>query len=271
MKHTRISSTSNPLVKEAIEIRRREATNRNGLFLIEGPHLVEMALNSGSAIKVAFLTESFSIKDDNQKLLQTISQNALQIVDVPEHVMARLADTRTPQGVVAVVSYKVLKLGEITPGPLPFFAVADGIQDPGNLGTVIRTADASGAGAVIVLPGTCDAFMQKTIRASAGSIFNVPVVRSETSALLKWAADKKIALAVTLPDAGTSVFDVDLVRPIAFVFGSEAHGASEELRQAAEMKVKIPLYGKAESLNVATSAAICLYEAARQRLVCRNK
>jgi len=265
MKNFRISSSLNRLVREAKAIRLRQNKNERGLFMIDGPHLVDMALNSGAVIKEVFLTESFVAKQENSKLLGAVSKYASRIVEVTEHVMSGLSDTQTPQGIVAVVSHKADKLHDLRPAGLPFFAVADGIQDPGNLGTIIRTSDAAGAAAVILLPGTCDVFMQKTIRASSGSIFNIPVVNAGTAELLKWAAERGIALAVTLPDAGTSIFEADLNRAVAFVFGSEARGVSEQIRGASGMSVKIPLYGKAESLNVATSAAICLYEAVRQR------
>ena len=142
----------------------------------------------------------------------------------------------------------------------------DGVQEPGNLGTIIRTSDAVGADAVIMLKGTCDAFMQKTIRATAGSIFNIPIIYSGTDKFLEWLKLNGIMLVATALDSGKSAFDAGLENPIAFVFGNEAHGVSSEIKKKADLILKIPIYGKAESLNVSASAAVCLYEAVRQRL-----
>lgn len=268
MKQQLISGSSNPRIKDAIEVRRR---GRKELILIEGPHLLEMAVNSGADIREVFLTDDFSLKKENKKLLNAFLKMELQLFVVAEHVMAKLADTKTPQGVVAIISPKLLTLDEIKFSGLPFFVVVDGLQDPGNLGTVIRTADAVGICAVIVLPGTCDIFMQKTIRASAGSIFNIPIIQTDTADFLEWAALNRIAISATSPDAQLSVFEAELAKPIAFVFGSEAHGVSERIRKASDMSIKIPLFGKAESLNVATSAAICLYETVRQRITAGHR
>ncbi|MDO9288788.1 MAG: RNA methyltransferase, partial [Thermodesulfovibrionales bacterium] len=150
---------------------------------------------------------------------------------------------------------------------IPLIVIVEGVQEPGNLGTIIRTADAAGADAVIILEGTCDAFSQKTIRATAGSIFNIPIVYAETDKLLEWLKAKKISLAATSLDAKKSIFNTDLKKPLAFVFGNEAHGVSAEIKKNADVILKIPIFGKAESLNVSASAAICLYEAVRQRSI----
>jgi TrmH family RNA methyltransferase len=239
--------------------------NQTDLFLIEGPHLIEMALNSGAKIREVFMTESFGTKKDSQVILRPLSLNACRIFEVTEEIMERIADTKTPQGVAAIVSQKPLGLVDVPLTARPLLVVVDGIQDPGNLGTLIRTSDAAGADAVILLPGTCDAFMQKTIRATAGSIFTIPVVHTDTADLLKWLHNKGIGLAVTSADAKKTVFETDLNIAIAFVFGNEAHGISAQMKKSAEMFIKIPIYGKAESLNVAAASAICLYEAVRQR------
>jgi TrmH family RNA methyltransferase len=164
-----------------------------------------------------------------------------------------------------VVTYFSLALDKLRLDDPPLLAVADGIQNPGNLGTIIRTSDAAGADGVLLLPGTCDPFMSKTVRATAWSIFNVPVVHTDRPGLLEWIKEKRIHLAVTAADAPKSVFDTDLDMPVALVFGNEARGVSKPLRKAADLVVKIPIHGRAESLNVATSAAIFLYEAVRQR------
>ena len=265
MNYMKITSISNPKIKTVLEIKRRKRGAEQKFFIIEGPHLIEMALNTETPVKEIFFSEIFGGKREGQSILSQLSGQKVRIFEVADHVLNKITDTETPQGIVAVVDCRPLSLEELPLKKNPLLVVCDSIQDPGNLGTIIRTADAAGADAVIILPGGCDIYMPKVIRATAGSIFNIPVAHAAVDELLEWARSHKIKLAVTAADAGETVFDTQLKESIAFVFGNEAHGIQEALIKAADMALRIPVYGKAESLNVATSAAVCLYEAARQR------
>lgn len=264
MRYTKITSAANQHIRDIVQIREKRAKFRHTAFLIEGPHLVEMALDAGVQIKEVFATEAFINTKEHQAMLKKITGTAFE---VSEQILIKITDTETPQGIVAVAGYEPGTLDTLSLKSNPLLVVLDAIQDPGNLGTIIRTADAAGADAVILLPGSCDAFMPKVIRATAGSLFNIPLVYTESDALVGWLSKKKIRLAATAADAGKTVFEADLSRGIAIVFGNEAHGVSDHLRKAADLLLNIPIFGKAESLNVATSAAICLYEAVRQRKV----
>lgn len=261
----KITSLSNPKIRETLEIKNKSDRYRERAFIIEGPHLIEMAMASGSLVKKAFFTSSFSAKKEGQRLLREISKKTVEIFEVTDRILNKLTDTETPQGIIAIASYTHRNLREIRFRSVPLIVVIDGVQEPGNLGTIIRTSDAAGADAVIILRGTCDPFMQKTIRATAGSIFNIPVIHAETDKLLKWLASEKIHLIVTDVDAKVSIFDADFKNAVAFVFGNEAHGVSNSMKKNADSILKVPIIGKAESLNVAASAAVCLYEAVRQR------
>ncbi|MBF0592516.1 MAG: RNA methyltransferase, partial [Nitrospirae bacterium] len=137
--------------------------------------------------------------------------------------------------------------------------------DPGNCGAIIRTADALGASAVVVLPQTCNPFSPKVVRATAGSIFNIPVVYASVEGLLSWVRQREITLAVTTPHAGKAINEADLTCPLALVVGEESGGIDPWLIDRAALSINIPIMGRAESLNVATCASICLYEAQRQR------
>lgn len=260
MRYIKITSLSNTLVKEALK--EKKGRQRHNI-LIEGLHLLEMAIASGAEVKRVFFTESF--KSKNEKFVKNLSQKASDLIETTDHILSRLSDTETPQGIVATASHKAFRLYELKLKATPLIVVADGIQDPGNFGTIIRTADAAGTDAVVILPETCNAFMPKVIRATAGSIFNVPIAYSTVDDLIQWLKDKNINLFVTDTKASKTIYDADMNRPIAFVFGNEAQGVSERIRQGATMSLKIPILGRAESLNVSTSAAICLYEAVRQR------
>ncbi len=267
MNCTKITSASNPKIKQALAIKNKRAKYKGVAFIIEGPHLIEMALASGHQIKEAFFTSTFSVKKDVQKLMGQLPKYTGEIFEVTDHILHKLTDTETPQEIVAIVSYRSITLDDIVFKSIPLIVIVDSVQEPGNLGTIIRTSDAAGADAVIILKGTCDAFSQKAIRATAGSIFNIPIVYAETDKLLEWLKAKKTSLAATSLDAKKSIFNTDLKKPLAFVFGNEAHGVSSEIKRNADTLLKIPIPGKAESLNVSASAAVCLYEAVRQRSI----
>lgn len=265
MDYKKITSLSNQKIKELLDIRKRKNRDKNSPFLIEGPHLIETALKSGSQINDVLFSASFSSKENGQQFLRTLSKHTKNIFEVSEHIIARLSDTETTQGIIAVSVCKSLSLEDLRPKAEALIVVIDKVRDPGNLGTIIRTSDAASADAVILLPGTCDAFTQKTMRSTAGSIFNIPVIDSDLQALLKWLRLNKIKVAVTSLDADKTIFEERLEGPLALVFGNEAHGVSKEIISEADLFLKVPIYGHAESLNVATAAAVCIYEALRQR------
>jgi len=262
MGYKKITSLSNPHIKEALKIRERKI-RRSHDVLIEGPHLIEMALASHTDIRKVFFTDRSQAKSAG--LFAQLSHTAAELLETSEHVLAHLSDTETPQGIAAITSLKPRELGELSLSVNPLVVICDSIQDPGNLGTVIRTADAAGADAVIILPGTCDPLLPKVVRATAGSVFTIPLAFAESGVLIQWLKEKAIILFVTDVNASRSLYEADLRKPVAFALGNEAKGVNESLRREGEMVVKIPILGRAESLNVATSAAICLYEAVRQR------
>lgn len=257
-----IASPANARIKDLIKKKAHPAAE---CFFIEGPHLAGSALQSAAAIRDVYYTAAFAASEGGKELLAPLSRKAGRVFEVSEPVMRKLAATESPQGIVAVVSQPVLRIGDLSPGEAPLLAVLEGIQDPGNAGTIIRIADAAGADVVIALKGTCSPYLEKAVRATAGSIFTVPVIEARTDEFLKWIKAKRVALAVTAADGDQSIFATPLTGSLAFAFGNEAHGISSTLRDAADMSISIPIYGRAESLNVATAAAVCLYEAARQR------
>jgi TrmH family RNA methyltransferase len=265
MEYIRITSASNSRIKKAIRVRERKPAEGYNRFVVEGPKIIEMALAAGAEISEVFFTDHFTAKKEGEELIRLLSKITTDIYRVADHVFAKLSDTETPQGIAAVASYPVLSLDSLSFSATSLSVVLDRIRDPGNLGTIIRTADAAGVEAVILLEGTCDAFMPKVIRATAGSIFNVPLALANDNQFMAWRQKHGIKIAVTAADAPRSVFDADLRGPVAFVFGNEGSGVRDAIKDSADLIVKIPLFGKAESLNVAMSAAICLYEAVRQR------
>lgn len=260
MRYKKITSTSSPLVKELLKEKKERKGNK---LIIEGHRLFEMALASGADIGRVLFTENYRSK--NEDFLRQASKYAAELIETTEQILSKIAETETPQGIVAAVSYKRRELGELSLTPNPLIVVCDGIQDPGNVGALIRTADAANADALITLPGTCDPLIPKAVRATAGSIFNIPVVTSGPEQLVEWLRKKSIGIIVAEAHASRTIYDTDLRKPVALIFGNEASGVSDYLKGNSDMDVSIPIPGRAESLNVAASAAISLFEAVRQR------
>ncbi|MBN2655313.1 MAG: RNA methyltransferase [Nitrospirae bacterium] len=269
MKSLNITSISNPAVKAAVKLKGKPS--RDGSFLIEGPHLLQSALSSRSKIKEIFFTSSFSLKSEGGRILKKAESAHVRLIEVDEAVMSKISDAVTSQGVAAVVTLQRVDLDDLTLSSVPLIAVCDGVQDPGNIGTIIRTADAAGADAVVLLGGCCNPYNPKSVRSTAGSIFNIQVVTASSNAFISYAAAKGISICCSSAKGSTSIFEVDLSKPLAIVFGSEAHGINDSIVSVADFSVAIPIQGRAESLNVASSSAICLYEALRQRIYMLEK
>jgi TrmH family RNA methyltransferase len=264
----KITSLSNPLIRKAVEAKKRKQGPAEELFLVEGPHLVGMAASASILITEVFHTGKFMRKEEGKRLLDQLSlmQSPPEtLVEVTDEIISRISDTESSQGIVALAVHHPCNFRDLVVKGELLVVACDGIQDPGNLGTIIRVADAAGADAVVILPGTCDPFSPKTVRATAGSIFNIPVIMSGHSEFLGYLALKMVDLIITDVRARGSLYESDLRRPLAFVFGNEARGVSETLGSKTAESVRIPIPGKAESLNVAIAAAVCLYEAVRQR------
>ncbi len=261
----RISSPHNPLVREFAEAGRRPSAER---FLAEGPNLVEAALACGARMDAVFITEAFLKKQSGKRFSGAVFERVLEhAFIVPEAIMKKASSTVSPQGMAAIAGVRPPALEDIVVrGKKPaLISVSDGIKEPGNMGSLIRLADAAGADACVVLAGSCNPYSAKSLRASAGSFFNLPVVETDLESLLKWLRAKTISLIGADADGGKSLFEADLTRPAAIAFGEEAHGLSQAVRRTAEFLLRIPIAGRAESLNVAASSAVILFEALRQR------
>lgn len=265
----KVSSVENQSVRKAMEAKTRKRGGKD-YFLAEGTHLIEMAVASSAKIEEVFFTSEFIKTLQGRRVLKRLSQTESppgSLLEVPVNILAKISDTETPQGIIAVIAQPSISLGFLEVIREPLFVLCDGIGDPGNLGTIIRVADAVAANAVVVLPGSCDPYSPKAVRATAGSIFNVPVIGTVYSGLFAYLDDMGIDLIVTDVKAGKSLYSCDLKGPVAVALGNEARGVSDALTSRAVGAIRIPIPGRAESLNVAVAAAICLYEALRQRAV----
>ena len=240
----------------AVKLHRHVGRRRAERFLAEGPNLVEAALRRGLVSEV-FVTES------------ALSRFGSMLTDTPVHLVTEraakaLSETVTPVGLVAVCSVPATSLSDVLADAPQLVAVAVEISEPGNAGTLIRVADGMGADAVVLAGHSVDPYNGKCLRASAGSIFAIPVVAEPDAAQAVAAlCNAGLQLLATTVDGEISLDEADLSGPTAWLFGPEAHGLPAELAEMATYRVHIPMPGGAESLNVASAASICLYQSAR--------
>jgi TrmH family RNA methyltransferase len=251
-----------PRVVAARKLHRRRERDQTGRFLAEGPQAVREALDRGVVV------ELFGTADALSRYAEMVRAAGVRVSPVTEDALASLTETVAPQGLIAVCSTVDIPLSEALARSPRLVAVLAGIRDPGNAGTVLRTADAAGAGTVIFTGEAVDPYNGKCVRASAGSLFHVDVVRSGDPAVVVQelrAAGLRVLAAD--PYGATDLDDLadsgELADPTAWLFGSEAHGLPDELAGAADARVRVPLHGRAESLNLAAAAAVCLYASAR--------
>ena len=261
-----IDSPANKKIKLAIALKQRKQREKNGLFVAEGLRLCEMAAESDWQISYGLLTRQLTCQERGRALAERLAEQGCPLYEVPETLFAKAAATETPQGIMLVMAAKNIPLPVRAEGECPLYVVMDGVQDPGNAGTIIRTADAVGAQGVIMLKGSVDVFSDKVVRSTMGSLFHVPLYTGVTpAALLDFCQASGLQLLATaLDESAAPHFARDFRTGTAIVLGNEGHGVSQEILAGAQ-KTYIPMYGQAESLNVGMSAAIVLYEALRQR------
>jgi TrmH family RNA methyltransferase len=209
-----------------------------------------------------FVTADFTARDTS--LVAAATERGIPVSPVTDRAMAGLADTVTPQGVVAVCALVDRSLTDVLADAPRLVAVLVGVSDPGNAGTVIRVADAAGADAVVLAGDTVDPHNGKCVRASTGSVFHVPIARAPVVEMLDACRAAGLRLIAADGYAKAELTPATMTGPTAWLFGSEAHGLPEEVKSAADESLRVPIYGKAESLNLATAATVCLYATAWQ-------
>lgn len=244
----KITSPENPKVSETKKLLKKSYRDKTGLFLLEGERLVFDALKKGMVFRRIFAKPEYMHR----------GLNALECYEISDRILSELSDTCHPQGIVAVAEQPSVSLNAID--KTKPVAVCDGLRDPGNLGTIIRTADAAGFGALILLGDCVDVYSPKVVRSAMGSLFDLPIAKAEGVEQL---ADFRLVCA-DLKKA-VSLYDFDFTNPFALVIGNEAHGVSREVLSAASGIIKIPMIGKNESLNAAVAFGVAAYEAFRQR------
>ena len=255
MENIIIESNQNKIIKEVNSLKAKKERDKTGLFILEGKRLVDEIPNSWE-IKYLLKAESYS-EDINFENVYTVKDSLFE----------KISETVNPQGILAVCHIKEFDVTNVDYSNSPFFVVLENVTDPGNMGTLIRTADAAGADGIFLSKGCVDIYNPKVIRATMGSIFHLPIYRNLN--LMDLMEDFKNNNVKTLAAhlKGTSTpYKVDMTTACAVIIGNEANGLSDEISEMASDLVKIPKPGKAESMNAGIAGGILIYEAVRQRI-----
>ena len=261
-----ITSPANPRLKSLVALRRRRAREETGTTLIEGYDELSLALEAGVVPRIVYFCPELMLHPDVQRDVVTrVRALGSETQQLGRAAFEKVAYREGPDGFLAVVDAVTRTCADLTVGQAPLVLLCQGVEKPGNLGAMLRTADAAGAAAVIAADAVTDWGNPNLVRASKGTVFSVPVASDSTEATLQWLRDHDITLVATTPDTDLDYTDVDYTGPVAVAVGAEKYGLTDEVLAAAQRKVRIPMAGRANSLNVATSAAIVIYEAVRQR------
>jgi len=262
-----ISSLQNPRVKQLVKLRDRRPRDEAGVFLVEGYREIRRALERRVPLRELYYAPDWFLGENEPGLIAEAAAAGARLFELTREAFAKVAYRERPDGLLAVAPQWRRSLEDL-PVPAtgqPFLLVVEAIEKPGNLGTILRSADAAGCHAVIVCDPVTDIFNPNVVRASTGVLFSVPLVVDDSPRVLAWLRERRIRIVATTPAAETVYSDADLRGPLAVVMGSEQYGLSAFWLQHADLPVRIPMAGQADSLNVAMATIITLFEAVRQR------
>lgn len=255
-----ITSDKNPkiqFIRSLIE--HAKERRESAAFVVEGVRLLEEALQAG--VNLSLVLQSSNLSERGQALVNLVSSQGTSVEEIPIQLMAKLADTSTPQGILAVAKQPPDKM----PQSLDFALICDSIRDPGNLGTILRSAKAAGVQAVFLSPGTTDPYAPKVLRAGMGAHFHLTIMRTEWGQIESICQQHHLRIYLASAEAKTPYWKADLRLPHAILIGGEAEGAGSQASSIAQIPLSIPMPGQSESLNAAIAASILLFETVRQR------
>ena len=259
-----ITSPRNEKIKAAVKLRRRKHRGRQGRTLIDGARELTRAISAGVNITEIYFCPPFCHTSESRRLLEQLDEFAMDVYEVTGNVFEHLAFGERAEGFVGVAIPPESELDDLLLPENPLVAVVEGIEKPGNLGAIIRSADGAGVSAVILADQKTDIFNPNAIRASLGTVFTMPICAAPSKEVFIWLKVKGFQIAAATVDAPDSYTDMDFKIPTALILGTEATGLSAAWKEV--YPVSIPMRGVADSLNVSTSAAVLFYEAQRQRL-----
>ena len=260
-----ITSPANPRIKHLVRLRERRERDQSGLFLIEGYRELSRALEGGVELTELYSCPSLYLGEHEGALVEAAIAAGAELVPVAESPFRKASYRDRPEGLLGVARQFPTGLERLQPGPDPLLLVVEAIEKPGNLGTMLRTAEAAGAAAVVVCDPATDPFNPNVVRASLGTLFSVPVVVGDTPGAIARLRALGIRTVATTPSASLAHWEADLTGPVAVVVGSEQYGLSAPWLEAADLRVVIPMPGSVDSLNAAMAAGVVLFDAVRQR------
>lgn len=266
-----ITSVQNPRVKQTLGLRDRKDREQTGMFLIEGYRELLRAVDAGHAVDTLFVCSGLFLGSNEAALIARVKQSGAHVWTCSEAVFRKLSYRDRPDGLLAVAPQRRLGLADLDrilkDKKNPFLVVAEAIEKPGNLGTILRSSDAVGLDALIVCDRCTDIHNPNVVRASVGTLFTVPVIEASGKEALEWLKGRGIAILAATPSAEKEFTAVDMTVPLAIAVGTEQLGLSDLWMHNASLQVRIPMRGVADSLNVAMATTLLLYEAVRQRQV----
>ena len=264
----KISSLQNPRIKQLVKLRDRRPRDEAGVFLVEGYRQIRRALEKGIRITELYYSPEWYLGENEPALIAQAAEAGAHLFELSKDAFAKVAYRERPDGLLAVAPQWKRALADIpapAAGKAPFLLVVEAIEKPGNLGTILRSADAAGVDALIVCDPVTDLFNPNVVRASTGVLFSVPVVIASSADVREWLRENRIRSVATTPSATDIYTATNLTGPLAIVMGSEQYGLSDYWLKEADARVVIPMAGQADSLNVAMATIITLFEAVRQR------
>lgn len=260
-----ITSKQNPLIKQLLALRERKERDLSGLFLIEGYRECLRAQASSIAFHTLLIAPEWFLGANEQALIDSIEDSGAKIISCPKELFAKVSYRDRPDGLLAIAHKMDTPLEALHVTPSSCFLIAEAIEKPGNLGTMLRSADAAGAQGVIVCDRCTDIYNPNVVRASTGTLFTLPVIETSTHNTLAWLKAHHISVVAATPHTPNLFTEVSLKGPLAIVVGTEQCGLSATWMKRADIQVRIPMCGVADSLNVATATSLLLYEALRQK------
>jgi RNA methyltransferase, TrmH family len=262
-----LTSLQNPRIKFLVKLRDRRPRDREGKFLIEGYRGVRRALDCGWPLEELYVCPELFQGTNEAALIAACAETGALVFETTETVFRKIAYRDRPEGLLALAPQKRTALDQLPqpPGP-PLYLIAEGIEKPGNLGTMLRSADATGVDALLLADACTDLFNPNVVRASTGSLFHVPIAEASSADTLAWLRDRGVRTLAATPHADPLYTEADMTGPLAIVVGAEQYGLTQPWIDEADLAVRIPMLGQADSLNVSTATALLLYEAVRQRL-----
>lgn len=260
-----ITSLQNPRIKQALKLWKRGEREESDHFLIEGYRELCHAAGAGLNLETLFICPELFLGSNNERLIEQLTAQGALPVRCHEAVFRKLSYRDRPDGFVAISRQFHTPLESLKSKGIPFYVVAEGIEKPGNLGTILRSSDATAVDGVIVCDRQTDIHNPNVVRASVGTLFTQPVVESSGLQVFEWLKSQRIVIVAATPSAHMDYTKADLKQPLAIVVGTEQHGLSRFWLERADLQVKIPMLGRADSLNVAMATTLLLYEVVRQR------